>query len=230
MDLESSDKEGTATGRIQLLAKDTVLSSADKDGNSIGTLNLRAQDIAVASVDKSGKALGQVGINGKNVFIKAMDTDDKGADKSLAAGGSMTLVAEQMFVGRSDKDNLSKQLQLSSDKTGLYGKTTTEVQQGEAKAVVQLDGGNVAVSGAKAAFYGENTVNGKTTFNADATMTKLTADNLEAKTSFKSKNISDGIAVPGAPSSAKLSAKLSEADAPKAKAVELPADEEEQKQ
>ena len=34
-------------------------------------------------------------------------------------------------------------------------------------------------------------------------------------------NISDGIAVPGAPSSAKLSAKLSEADAPESLEIKL---------
>ena len=101
------------------------------------------------------------------------------------------------------------------------------MQQGEAKAVVQLDGGNVAISGSKAEFYGDNTINGKSDFKADVTMTKATADNLEAKKSFKSKNISDGMAVPGASSSASLSAKLKEADAPKAKDVELPKDEEE---
>ena len=44
---------------------------------------------------------------------------------------------------------------------------------------------------------------------------KATIDNLEAKTSFKSQNISDGIAVPGAPASGSLSAKLKTEDAPK---------------
>ena len=94
------------------------------------------------------------------------------------------------------------------------------MQQGEAKAVLQLDGGNVAIGGSKAEFYGDNTVNGKTTFKGDVTAPKLTADNMEAKTSFKSKNISDGIAVPGAPSTAKISAKLKESDAPKPKSSE----------
>ena len=132
----------------------------------------------------------------------------------------MVLAAENMFIGRTKSDCQSKTLLVSSEKTGIYGKTTAEMQQGEAKAVVQLDGGNVAVGGSKATFYGDNTVNGKTDFKGDVTAPKLAADDLEAKTSFKSKNISDGIAVPGAPSSAKISAKLKEADAPKAKTDE----------
>jgi hypothetical protein len=216
----SSDKEGNVTGTFEVGIKDMALHSQDKDGNTTGSLMVNAEMVGVASPDKSGKATGQISLNGKDIFMKSMDTDDKGADKNLAAGGNMVLVAENMYVGRTDKDNTSKTLQISSDKTGVYGTTTAEVQQGEAKAVVQLDGGNVAISGSKAEFFGDNTVNGKTTFKGDVTAPKLTADNLEAKTSFKSKNISDGIAVPGAPSSAKLSAKLKEADAPKPKSSE----------
>ena len=60
-----------------------------------------------------------------------------------------------------------------------------------------------------------NKMNGKTEFKADVKAPKLVADNVEAKSSFKSSNISDGISVPGAPSSAQLNAKLKENDAPK---------------
>ena len=194
-----------------------TLNATDKDDTATGSLNVKTENVTLASVDNSGKAIGQFSLNSKDIFVKSMDTDDQGTDKNLASGGNMVLISEKMFVGRTDADTLATDLQMSADKTGIYGKTTTEVQQGEAKAVLQLDGGNVALSGSKAEFYGDNTVNGKTDFKADATMTKLTADNVEASKSFKSKNISDGIAVPGAPSSAKLSAKLSEADAPKPK-------------
>jgi hypothetical protein len=213
----SADKDGNTTGSFDVRSKKMALSSTDKDNTATGSLDVKAEQVTMASVDSSGKAIGQLSLNSKDIFVKSMDTDDKGADKSLAAGGNMVLVSEKMFVGRTDKDNLSKELQLSSEKTGIYGKTTAEVQQGEAKAVVQLDGGNVAIGASKAEFYGDNNVNGKSDFKGDVTMKKLTADNIEAKTSLKSKNISDGIAVPGGPSSAKLSAKLKEADAPKAK-------------
>ena len=250
IDLLSQDKDGNTTGQFSVYAADTQFGSIDKDKNTTGTFTVQAQKMAlsstdkdknatgqftlvtelasVAAIDKEGKAMGQISLDAKDVYVKATDVDaEKLTDKNMAEGSSLTLLAEKMYIGRTDADNQAKELLVSADKTGIYGKTTAEMQQGEAKAVVQLDGGNVAISGSKAEFYGDNTVNGKTDFKADTTMTKLTADNVEAKTSLKSKNISDGIAVPGAPSSAKLSAKLKEADAPKAKDVELPKDDEE---
>lgn len=225
MNMTAVDKDGNQTGSIEMKALDLFMSSKDKDGTATGALTMTAKDMSLLSVDKDGKALGQVVVNGKDVHVKAMDLDDKGKDKNLAAGSNMVLAAENMFVGRTKSDRQSKTLTISSEKTGIYGKTTAEMQQGEAKAVVQLDGGNVAISGSKTQFYGDNTVNGKTTFKGDVTAPKLTADNLEAKTSLKSKNISDGIAVPGAPSTAKLSAKLKEDDAPESQEIKLCNDE-----
>ena len=221
MNMTASDKDGNQTGSIEMKALDMFMSSKDKDGSATGALTITAKDMSLLSVDKDGKALGQMVLNGKDVHVKAMDLDEKGKDKNLAAGSNMVLAAENMFVGRTKSDRQSKTLTLSSEKTGVYGKTTAEMQQGEAKAVVQLDGGNVAIGGSKSQFYGDNTMNGKTDFKGDVTAPKLTADNLEAKTSFKSKNISDGIAVPGAPSSAKLSAKLKEDDAPESQEIKM---------
>lgn len=228
MALTAADKDGNQTGSVDVKALDLFLSSKDKDGTATGALTMTAKDVSLLSVDKDGKALGQMVLNGKDVHVKAMDLDDKGKDKNLAAGSNMVLAAENMFVGRTKSDRQSKTLTLSSEKTGVYGKTTAEMQQGDAKAVVQLDGGNVAIGGSKSQFYGDNTMNGKTDFKGDVTAPKLTADNLEAKTSFKSKNISDGIAVPGAPSSAKLSAKLKEDDAPETQEIKMGNEEEQE--
>ena len=221
MKMAAADKDGNQTGSIDVKALDVFLSSKDKDGTATGAMTLTAKDVSLLSIDKDYKALGQVVVNGKDVHVKAMDLDDKGQDSSITSGGNMVLVADNMYIGRTKSDSQSSTLLVSSDKTGIYGKTTAEMQQGDAKAVVQLDGGNVAISGSKAEFYGDNTVNGKSDFKADVTMKKLTADNIDAKTSFKSKNISDGVAVPGAPSSAKLSAKLSEDDAPVSTEIKL---------
>ena len=228
MNMVAADKDGNQTGSIDMKALDLFMSSKDKDGTATGALTMTAKDVSLLSVDKDGKALGQVVVNGKDVHVKAMDLDDKGKDKNLAAGSNMVLAAENMYVGRTKSDRQSKTLVVSSEKTGIYGKTTAEMQQGEAKAVVQLDGGNVAIGGSKSQFYGDNTVNGKTDFKGDVTAPKLTADNLEAKTSFKSKNISDGIAVPGAPSTAKLGAKLKEDDAPESQEIKLSNDAEQE--
>ena len=227
MKMTAADKDGNQTGSIDMKALDVFLSSKDKDGSATGAMTLTAKDVSLLSIDKDYKALGQVVVNGKDVHVKAMDLDDKGQDSSLTSGGNMVLVADNMYIGRTKSDSQSSTLLVSSDKTAIFGKTTAEMQQGDAKAVVQLDGGNVALSGSKAEFYGDNTINGKSDFKADVTMKKATADNIEAKTSFKSKNISDGIAVPGAPSTAKLSAKLSEDDAPTSTEIKLGIVEEE---
>lgn len=221
MKMTAADKDGNQTGSIDMKALDVFLSSKDKDGSATGAMTLTAKDVSLLSIDKDYKALGQVVVNGKDVHVKAMELDDKGQDSSLTSGGNMVLVADNMYIGRTKSDSQSSTLLVSSDKTAIFGKTTAEMQQGDAKAVVQLNGGNVALSGSKAEFYGDNTINGKSDFKADVTMKKATADNIEAKTSFKSKNISDGIAVLGAPSSAKLSAKLSEDDAPTSTEIKL---------
>ena len=227
MKMTAADKDGNQTGSIDMKALDVFLSSKDKDGTATGAMTLTAKDLSLLSIDKDYKALGQVVVNGKDVHVKAMDLDDKGQDSSLTSGGNMVLVADNMYIGRTKSDSQSSTLLVSSDKTAIFGNTTAEMQQGDAKAVVQLTGGNVALSGSKAEFYGDNTINGKSDFKADVTMKKATADNIEAKTSFKSKNISDGIAVPGAPSTAKLSAKLSEDDAPTSTEIKLGIVEEE---
>lgn len=224
--ISAADKDGNQTGLIDMKALDVFVSSKDKDGTATGALTMVAKDVSLLSVDKEGKALGQVVVNGKDVHVKAMDLDNNGKDKNLAAGSNMVIAAENVFVGRTKSDRQSKALILSSEKTGVYGKTIAEIHQGDAKAVVQLDGGNVAIGGTKAEFYGDNTMNGKTVFKGDVTAPKLTADNMEAKTSFKSKNISDGISVPVAPSTAKLSAHLKENDAPDSQGIKICNEEE----
>ena len=122
----------------------------------------------------------------------------------------MLVVAEKMYVGAKDKSNKSKQLQAVSEEVGLFADKTLEAQQGEAKAVLQLAGGDAALSGSKTQVYGATTLNGKTEVKDELKAPKATIDNVEAKSSFMSSNISDGIPVPPPPSTAKLSAKLKE--------------------
>ena len=214
----SFDTEGNTTGSWYVAAEKMGQGSFDKDGNATGILNLSAEKMMLTSLDKDAKAAGQVMINAKDVFVKSVDMDrSSGSDKGLAEGGNMVMLAEKLFVGRTDDKTLTKELQISAEKAGVYAKETAEIQQDGGKALLQLDGGNVAVKGSKAEFFGDNTVNGKTEFKGDVKAPKLEADNLVAKSSFKSSNISDGISVPGSPSSAQLNAKLKENDAPKQK-------------
>jgi hypothetical protein len=214
----SYDTEGNSTGTWYVSAENMGQGSFDKDGNATGTLNLSAEQMQLAALDKDAKASGQIMVNAKDVFVKSVDIDgSSGSDKGLAEGGNMVILAEKMFVGRTDDKTLTKELQISAEKAGVYAKETAEIQQDGGKAMVQLDGGNVAVKGSKAEFFGDNTVNGKTEFKADVKAPKLVADSLEAKSSFKSSNISDGFSTPSSPSSAQLNAKLKENDAPKQK-------------
>ena len=214
----SYDTDGNSTGTWYVSAENMGQGSFDKDGNATGTLNLSAEQMQLAALDKDAKASGQIMVNAKDVFVKSVDIDgSSGSDKGLAEGGNMVILAEKMFVGRTDDKTLTKELQISAEKAGVYAKETAEIQQDGGKAMVQLDGGNMAVKGSKAEFYGDNTVNGKTEFKADVKAPKLVADSLEAKSSFKSSNISDGFSTPSSPSSAQLNAKLKENDAPKQK-------------
>ena len=213
----SYDTEGNSTGSWYVSAEKMGQGSFDKDGNTTGTLNLSAEKMTIAALDKDFKASGQISVNAKDVFVKSMNTDDSGSDKGLAEGGNMVILAEKMFVGRTDDKTLTKELQISADKTGIYGKTTAELQQDSGNALVQLDGDNIAIKGKKAEFFGDNTVNGKTEFKAEVKAPKVAADSVEAKSSLKSPNISDGFAAPASPSTAQLNPKLKEADAPKEK-------------
>ena len=97
----------------------------------------------------------------------------------------------------------------------MFADKTLEAQQGDAKAVMQLADGNAAIGGSKTQIYGETTINAKAEIKDELKAPKATIDNLEAKTSFKSTNISDGIAVPAPAAPASLSAKLKTEDAPK---------------
>ena len=145
-----------------------------------------------------------------------MDVDkEKLTDSALAAGSTMTLVSEKMFVGSKSKDIKSKKLQAVSEEMGLFADKTFEAQQGDGKAVVQLDGGKAAVGGSKTQVYGDTTINAKTEIKGDLKAPKAAIDNIEAKSSFKSPNISDGIAMPGGGAGGSLSAKLKSEDAPK---------------
>ena len=124
----------------------------------------------------------------------------------------MLLLAEKMYVGAKDKEHKSKKLQAVSEEVGLFADKTLEAQQGDGKAVVQLDGGNTSIGGSKTQLYGDTTINAKTEIKGDLKAPKATIDNVEAKSSFKSSNISDGIAVPVAGTAGSLSAKLKTED------------------
>lgn len=73
---------------------------------------------------------------------------------------------------------------MASDKVGLFGDTTVELQQ-DGKAILQLSGGDAALSGNKTTLYGEMTSQGKTTFKSDVTAETVEMKNLKVNSSFK---------------------------------------------
>ena len=220
--------EYTAEGDVIFRSKTFAVESLDyevKDGKletkaltKDGKVSVRAEKTAFLAADAEGKAAGSFSVNAKAVDLKSMNVDkQKLTDDKLAEGSTMTLVSEKMYVGAKSKDIKSKKLQTVSEEMGLFADKTFEAQQGDGKAVLQLDGGNASVGGSKTQVYGDTTINGKTEVKDELKAPKATVDNLEAKTSFKSKNISDGIAVPGVAGGGSLSAKLKTEDAPKEK-------------
>lgn len=175
-----------------------------------GSFAVRAEKINLNATDTEGKATGSIAANAKAVEVKAMDVDkEKRTDKSLAAGSTLLLLAEKVYAGSKDKKTKSKSVQVASDKVGLFGDTTVELQQ-DGKAILQLSGGDASLSGSKTTFYGESTLQGKVTFKSDVTAGTVDMKNLKVQSSFKTPYTTEGVSVPGAPSTAKLSAKLSE--------------------
>ena len=175
-----------------------------------GKIAIRAEKTDVLAADAEGKATGSINLNAKAISAKSMDVDkEKLTDSALAAGSTMTLVSEKMFVGSKSKDIKSKKLQAVSEEMGLFADKTFEAQQGEGKAVVQLDGGNASVGGSKTEIFGATTINDKTEVKGELKAPKGSFDGLEAKSAFKSPSIDDGAAAGGGGGGGSLSAKLS---------------------
>ena len=209
-----------AEGNVRVVSKAIEVEAVDyetkdektqeKSLTKEGSFTVRAEKINLNATDTEGKATGSIAANAKAIEVKAMDVDkEKRTDKSLAAGSTLLLLAEKVYAGSKDKKTKSKSVQVASDKIGLFGDTTVELQQ-DGKAILQLSGGDASLSGNKTTFYGETTLQGKVTFKSDVTAETVDMKNLKVQTSFKTPYTTEGISVPGAPSTAKLSAKLSE--------------------
>lgn len=193
--LESTDYE-VADKKLQekALAKD-------------GRITIRAEKTDLSATDTEGKATGSISLNAKDVSVKAMDTDKAShKDSEVAKDGSVKVIAESMTLGEKDK---SKLLQAVGETVTLSAAKELKAQQGEEKAVVALNGENVTVTGSKVDVKGETTIDGKTTIKGDTEVNgseKVSGDadvkgevkgsqgtfnKLEAKMSFKSRNITD---------------------------------------
>ena len=215
--------EYTAEGDVIFRSKNFTVESLDyevADGElkmkaltKDGKIAIRAEKTDVLAADAEGKATGSISLNAKTLAVKSMDVDKESlADSDLAAGSSMTLVSEKMFVGAKSKEIKSKKLRAISEEIGLFADKTFEAQQGDGKAVLQLDGGNAAVGGSKTEVYGATTINDKTEVKGEFNAPKVSGDSIEAKSAFKSPNISDGMAAGAGGGGGSLSTKLSSED------------------
>ena len=231
-DIERDDKgqitkgEYTAEGDVIFKSKNFTVESLDyevKDGKLAtkaltkdGSVSVRAEKTNFLAADAEGKSAGSFSVNAKTVDVKSMNVDkEKLTDDKLAEGSTMTLVSEKMYVGAKSKDVKSKKFQAVSEEMGMFADKTFEAQQGDGKAVVQLDGGNAAVGGSKTDIFGPTTINDKAEVKGEVKAPKVSADSVEAKSAFKSPNISDGMAAGAGGGGGSLSAKLKTEDAPK---------------
>ena len=218
--------EFVGEGDVIIRSKTVTVESLDyevKDGKlktkaltKDSKLGIRTEKTTVMAADAEGKATGSINLNAKAVSVKSMDVDkEKLTDNKLAAGSTMTLVSEKMYVGAKSKDIKSKKLQAVSEEIGAFADKTLEIQQGDGKAAVQLDGGKASVGGSKTQVYGATTINGKTEVKDELKAPKVVGDSVEAKSAFKSPNIKDGMGGGSGGGGGKLSTKLKTEDAPK---------------
>ena len=216
----------TSEGDIIVRSKTLTVESVDTDIENgeakekaltaEGKVSIRAEKTDISATDTEGKATGSVSINAKAVSVKSMDVEkEKRTDDKLAEGSTVTIVSEKMYMGAKSKDVKSKKVQVMSEEIGAFADKTLEIQQDEGKALVQLEGGNAAMGGSKTEIYGETTINGKTEVKDEVKAPKITGDSIEAKSAFKSPNISDGMAVGAGGGGGSLSPKLKTEDAPK---------------
>ena len=178
-----------------------------------GKISIRAEKTDLSAVNTEGKAAGSISLNAKDVNLRAMDTDKEShEDKELAQGGKVLLLAENMLLGEKDK---SKQLQMVSETISLAAAKELKAQQGEEKAVVKLSDEKTAITAsevnvkAQTAIEGDTQIKGETKIKGDTEVdgstnvsgdsevkgevkaSNGTFDKLEAKASFKSRNIMD---------------------------------------
>ena len=213
----NANKDGSqvsATGSVAILSKEISLEAMDyekKDEEynekglaANGKISIAAKTIEVSAASPSGvehdddghvkkgsyKAEGDIIMKSKNITIETVDYDVDGGNaktKAVAQGSKLLLLAETITAGMETKDFKSKKIEATSEEIAIGADKTFEAQQGEKKASVTLADGkmNLASSG--------NEVKGKTEFKDAVQGTELTMNKVEAKQSFKSMNIKDGM-------------------------------------
>ena len=220
--------EAPAEGSVTILSKDIRMESMDyqqkdkkmteKGLTADGKISIAAKTIEISAAkpanverDSKGKitkgnytAEGDIIVRSKNVSVETVDydiADGKPKTKAVTNGSSMLLLSEKMMLGSEKKDVKSKKVQVVTEELGLIADKTLEAQQGESKSLVQLSDGKLGLSSSGNTVYGDLELKGA------VKGPKGTFDSVEAKSAFKSPNISDGMAAGGG-AGGSLSAKI----------------------
>ena len=164
--------------------------------------------VNVSAVDQEGKATGMIYANAKDVYLISANTNkDNGKAETMAEQGNLVMLGENVKLGTYNQDKMkSKTVQMATEEALIAGEKLIEAQQGD-KAVLQLTDGHAALAGDKTLIYGETTINAKTEIKGELSAPKAVIDNVEVKSSLKSPNMNDGIAVGGGGGGGSLSAK-----------------------
>ena len=235
----------TKDSRFAVRIEKTQFSATDTEGKATGSMsiNAKAVDVKAMDVEKEKRTDSQLAQGGtiktvaEKMYVGAYSKDLK-SKKIQAQSEEIGLFADTTLEAQQGEAKAVVQLAdgntaVSGSETNIYGKTTVNAQT-EIKADLKvpkatidnldvktslttpnISDGKTAVSGSETNIYGKTTINAQTEIKVDLKVPKATIDNLDIKTSLKTPNISDGIAV-GAPGAAgNLSAKLKTEDAPK---------------
>lgn len=208
VDIDSVDYE--QTGKNQF--KETALTAGSE-------VNIRSQKVKVKTIDENGKSVGKFSVNSQKISMKAtnikeykkdVNMDDQGNVKhpklhsqEVAKDSAMLLLAEQMNVGYKNENMVSNKVFIvSKTKSLLHSNTNTLVTMGAnqtGSAGVEFKGDNVRLLATKGKtdIKGKNgvSVTGNVTFGGKMKAGDIECNNLDAKTSVKAPNISDGIKV-----------------------------------
>lgn len=207
--------------QVSVFATDGKISSKKAEEKALtkdGSFKVRVENVDFSNTDTEGKSTGTINLNAKDIKIAAYDVDkEKRTDKEMAKGSQMQLLTEKVFVGSNKEKKAVELVQVAGKSVGIMGKETAEIQEGEAKSVVTLNGGNVTAGGSKVELKGNTTIEGNADIKGEAKAPKVTADQVDVKSAFKSPNINDtmGAGMPG--QAGKPSAKLKEEEAAAAK-------------
>ena len=169
--------------------KETALSAGSK-------FAVRTEKIDLSATDTEGKATGSIAVNAKDIAVKSMDVEKENrTDNKLAEGSTMLLVSEKMTIGAKSNEIKSKSIEAQSEEIKLKADKLLDAQQGEAKAEVKLTDSKATISADKAEITCETTIDANTEVKGTVKAPKGEFDNLKAKSSFNSPNISDGMGV-----------------------------------